>query len=52
MRQLRMPIVIPKRALDDGGAVLWHFLESELVKSRYLVRGSGAPLTITNTRDR
>jgi len=52
MRQLRTPIVIPKRALDDGGAVLWHFLESELVGSRYLVRGSGAPLTITNTRAR
>lgn len=52
VRRLRTPIVIPKRAFDDGGAVLWHFLESELVGPHYLVRGSGAPLTITNTRAR
>jgi hypothetical protein len=52
MQRLGWPIVIPKRAFRDGGSALWHFLEGEFVESRYLVRGSGAPLTITNTRAR
>ena len=52
MRLRGRPIVIPKRASNDGDVALWRFLEGKLGGSRYLVRGSGMPLTITNTRAR
>ncbi len=41
-------IPIFKRALPDGGAALWASLDGKLTSTRYLVRGTGSRLTISN----
>jgi len=49
LRTYGKPVPILKRALPDRGAELWTALEAKLTSMRYLVRGSEARLTITNT---